>query len=198
MKQYGRNSFYSKAELQKIGLKSYGKNVLISRKASIYSPEDIVIGNDVRIDDFCILSGKIELGSNVHIAAYASLFAGEAGIYCEDYVGISARTIVYATSDDYSGEYMTNPTIPDKYKNVQSEKVIFREHSLVGAGCIVLPGVILGEGSSVGAMSLINKDIEAWSMNVGIPTRKIRERSKRILELEKQYMQEKIQSNLEL
>lgn len=191
MKQYGRNSFYCQAELKKIGLKSYGKNVLISRKASIYSPEDIVIGNDVRIDDFCILSGKIELGNNIHISAYAALFAGDAGIYCEDYVCISGRTMVYAISDDYSGEYMTNPTIPDKYKKVQSERVLFKKHSLVGAGCIVLPGVVLGEGSSVGAMSLINKDIEAWSMNVGIPTRKIKERSKRILELEKQYKQEK-------
>lgn len=38
------NSFYSREELKKIGFKSYGENVLISKKASIYSPEKIEIG----------------------------------------------------------------------------------------------------------------------------------------------------------
>lgn len=48
-------SFYSEEELRSIGLKSYGKNVLISRFARIYGAESISIGNNVRIDDFCIL-----------------------------------------------------------------------------------------------------------------------------------------------
>lgn len=48
--------FYSREQLEKIGFKSLGKNVLISDKSSIYSPENISIGNNVRIDDFCILS----------------------------------------------------------------------------------------------------------------------------------------------
>ena len=52
------NSFYSKEELKEIGFKKYGENVLISRKTSIYNPEKIIIGNNVRIDDFCILSRK--------------------------------------------------------------------------------------------------------------------------------------------
>jgi galactoside O-acetyltransferase len=64
------NSFYSEIELSKLGLKDYGKNVLISKKCSIYSPEKISIGNNVRIDDFCILSGNIILGSNIHISTF--------------------------------------------------------------------------------------------------------------------------------
>ena len=61
------NTFYSENELQKLGIKSYGKNVLIGRNAILYSPESLEIGHDVRIDDFCILSGKITLGSYIHI-----------------------------------------------------------------------------------------------------------------------------------
>ena len=61
------NSFYSDEELKKIRFKSLGENVLISKKASIYSPEKIIIGNNVRIDDFCILSGNIQIGNHVHI-----------------------------------------------------------------------------------------------------------------------------------
>ena len=45
-------SFYSESELKRLGFKSVGKNVLLSRKSSIYLPEKITIGNNVRIDDF--------------------------------------------------------------------------------------------------------------------------------------------------
>jgi galactoside O-acetyltransferase len=184
------NSFYSKEELQRIGFISYGRNVLISKKASIYSPELITIGDNVRIDDFCILSGKIFLGNNVHIAGYVSLFAGNAGIYCDSFVGVSSRTAIYAASDDYLGEYLTNPTIPNKYRNITSKEVVLKKHVLIGTGCTVLPGVTLNEGVSVGAMSLVNKDLEEWSINVGIPAKKVKERSRKLLELEQQYLNE--------
>jgi galactoside O-acetyltransferase len=62
--------FYTVEELKELGLKSCGHNVLLSKKASLYGINKIEIGNNVRIDDFCILSGSIKLGTNIHIAAY--------------------------------------------------------------------------------------------------------------------------------
>ena len=180
------NSFYSDDELKEIGFKFVGSNVLISKKCSIYGAQNISIGNNVRIDDFCILSGKIEIGNYVHIAAGVMLFGGEYGIVLEDFVGISSRCAVYAASDDYSGEALTNPTIPDEYRNVIGGKVIFEKHSLVGSGCTVLPNVTVGEGTSIGSMSLVNKTLDKWGICVGIPCRRVKDRSKRILELEKQ------------
>ena len=47
-------SFLTQTQLHNLGFKSLGQNVLISDKASIYSPELISIGSHVRIDDFCI------------------------------------------------------------------------------------------------------------------------------------------------
>lgn len=158
---------------------------LISRKASIYGAENISIGQHVRIDDFCILSGKIEIGNHVHIAAGAMLFGGEAGIWLQDYVGISSRSAVYAASDDYSGEFMTNPTVPAQYRHVISERVCMERHVLIGTGCTVLPGVMIGEGTSVGSMSLVDKSLDAWGIYVGIPCRRMKERSKDLLLLEK-------------
>lgn len=184
------DSFYSQEELEKIGLKSYGDNVLISRKVSIYSPSNIRIGNNVRIDDFCILSGKITLGNNIHISAYVALFAGDAGIEMHDFSGISSKSTIYAITDDYSGLAMTNPTIPGKYRSVHKGKVVLKKHALVGASCLVLPGVTLEEGSAFGAMSLINKDSEPWSVNVGIPFKRVKDRLKNIIELEKEFMKE--------
>lgn len=183
-------SFYSTEELKKLGLKKIGNNVKISRKTSIYSADNISIGDYSRIDDFSILSGNITIGRNVHIAAYTGIFAGSAGVKIDDFCGVSAHCNIYAASDDYTGLAMTNPTIPEKYKMLTEKKVTISKHALVGAGCTILPGVNIGEGASFGSMSLINKDVEPWTINVGIPAKAIKERSKNILELEKQFLEE--------
>lgn len=185
------SSFYSEEELKKIGFKGYGYNVKISRNTCIYKPEEIEIGNNVRIDDFCFLLGKITVGNYVHIAPYSNLCGGKEGIILEDFSGLSSRVSVYATSDDYSGVAMTNPTVPEKYTNVFSEKVIIKRHAIVGASCVILPGVVIEEGTSCGSMSLINKSTEKWSVYVGIPARKIGKRNKAVLEKEKEFLREK-------
>ncbi len=177
-------SFYSEEELREIGFASIGNNVSISRKASIYTPERMNIGNNVRIDDFAVLSGKITIGNHVHIAVYVALFGGSNGIILEDYAGISSNCVVYSETDDYSGEFMTNPTIPDPYRNVRGGQVVLKKHVLIGTGSSILPGVTIGEGTAVGSMSLVNRTLEPWGIYVGSPCRKIKERSRRLLEVE--------------
>ena len=184
-------SFLSKDELTKIGFKKIGKNVFLSRKASIYGPENMEIGNNVRIDDFCILSGKIKLGSYIHIAAYSALFGGEEGIIMEDFTTLSSKVCVYAISDDYSGQSLTNPMTPNYYKNLNTGKVVLRKHVIIGSSSVILPGVEIKEGTAVGALSLVNKSLDEWSIYVGSPARKINERSKKILDLEKEFLKDK-------
>lgn len=183
------NSFYPEDELNQLGLKDCGRNVLISRKTSIYGAENIKVGNNVRIDDFCILSGNIVIGDFVHIAAYTALYGGDKGIIIDDYAGLSSRISVYSQNDDYSGETMTNPMIPNEYRNVTSEKVIISKHAIIGSGCIILPGVTLKEGSAFAALSLINRDANQWSVNAGIPFKEIKKRSRNLLDLEKKFTQ---------
>lgn len=183
-------SFYNKEELKQLGLKSFGENVSISRKASIYGASNISIGSNVRIDDFCILSGYIEIGNYIHIAAYTALYGGVAGIFISDFANLSSRISVYSISDDYSGETMTNPMVPDAYKKLESKPVYIGKHAIIGASSVILPGIKIAEGSSFGSFSFINKDSAAWSINVGIPARKIKERSKDLLKLERQLLGE--------
>lgn len=178
------NTFYSDEEISKIGFKHVGKNVKISRYALFFGEENISIGDNSRIDDFCRLSGNITIGNYVHIAAYAAIFAGDAGVIMEDYSTISSRVIVYAQSDEYLGMGMTNPTIPDKYKQVISKKVNIGKHVVIGAASVILPGVNIAEGTSCGSMSLINKDTEPWYLYYGIPVKKRKERKREVL---KQY-----------
>lgn len=182
------NSFYDEKELEEIGFKSIGKNTKISRKCSIYSAAHMSIGDNVRIDDFCILSGKIRIGNNIHIAAYSALYGGQDGISIDDFANLSSRVSVYSVSDDYSGETMTNPTVPDEYKNVESAPVHIGRHSIIGSNAVILPGVVIAEGSSFGSFSFINHNSEPWSINVGIPFKKIKDRSKNLLKLEKEYL----------
>lgn len=187
-----KTSFYDEDELKEIGFKKIGKNVRISRKASIYLPEEMEIGNNVRIDDFCILSGKIKIGNYVHIAAGCYLFAGNAGITLMDFAGLSSRCTIYAITEDYSGEFLTNPTIPIKYRNVISAPVTLEKHVIVGTGSTILPGVTIGEGSAIGAMSLVTKSIGKWKIAFGIPAKEVKERSKNLLKFEEQLMKEEI------
>ena len=184
------SSFYSEEELKAIGFKSFGKNVLISKKASIYSPQLMEFGDNIRIDDFCILSGRIIIGNFVHIAAASALYGKTVGIEIKDFANISSRVYVYALSDDYSGETMTNPMIPEKYKNVSEDKVTIGRHVIIGSGTTVLQGVNIGEGAAIGAMSLVKKDLAPWGIYAGIPVKKIKDRSKNLLNLEKEFIKE--------
>ncbi len=181
------SSFFTEIELSQIGLKSYGKDVRISRYVHFYSPETISIGDNVRIDDFCILSGKIDLGSYIHIAASCLLFGGNDGIVMEDYSGISSRSAVYAESDDYSGDYFTNPMLPKAFRHLIGGGVIIRKHAIIGTGCSIMPGVVVGEGCAIGSMCLVNKSQDDWGICVGIPCKRIKERSKKLLELENSF-----------
>lgn len=189
------NSFYSETELKKIGLKKVGENVYISRKASIYNPDRISIGDNVRIDDFCILSGNISIDNYVHIAAYSALYGGSAGIVIGKYSNISSRVCIYAISDDYSGETMTNPLIPEKFKNLIQQQVVIEDNVIIGTGTTILPGITIAQGVAIGAMSLVKKQTTPWAIYAGIPAKKIKERSKKLLELENEFINDLKGSN---
>jgi galactoside O-acetyltransferase len=183
------NSFYSNEELQELGFAYIGSNVLISHKSSIYGAENISIGDNVRIDDFCILSGKIKLENHIHIAAFAALYGGEKGIVVYDFVNIGSRVSIYSISDDFTGEYMAGPMVKG-YRKLTSEEIIIGKHVILGCGCVVLPGAILSEGSVFGAITLVNDISDEWSINVGIPFRKIKNRRKELIKLEEEFLKE--------
>ena len=167
-----------------------GKNVRISTKASFYGVAKISLGDNVRIDDFCVLSageGGISIGSHVHIAVYSSLI-GAGKIIINDFCNISSRVAIYSSSDDYSGEYLTNPTINSQFTNVEHAPVTLCKHVIVGAGCVILPGVALADGVAVGALALVNRDLQPWGIYAGQPAKYIKPRSKNLLNLEPAFL----------
>ena len=181
-------NFLTRDELSKLGLKKYGSNVFIGRHVVLYSPAELSIGSNVRIDDFTIISGKVTLGNNIHISQFCGLYGGEEGIVMEDFSGLSSKCSIYAVSDDYSGQSMTNPMVPEKYKPYAiSAAVHIGRHAIIGCNSVVLPGVSVGEGAAVGSLSLCNKLIEPWSVFAGCPAVRRCERKRDVLALEEQF-----------
>jgi len=177
--------------LEKMGFLSIGQNVNVSDRASFYNTANISLGNNVRIDDFCVLSagaGGIFLGDYVHIAVYSSLMgAGKISLF--DFSGLSSRVSIYSSSDDYSGTMLTNPTVPSRFTGVTHADVTLEKHVIVGTGSVILPGVTLREGVAVGALSLVNNDCEAFGIYAGAPAKRIGGRKRDLLEIEKEMRQ---------
>jgi len=182
-------AYYKDEELNQLGFKYIGKNVKISDKASIYNHEQIEIGDNSRIDDFCVISGKIRIGRNVHITPTCLIAGGIKGIIFEDFTTLAYGVKVFTQSDDYSGETMMNSTVPKEYKNEFMKEIIIKKQSIIGAGSIIMPGVVIDEGTTVGAMSLVLKSTQPWGIYIGVPAKRLKDRKKDLLDLEKKYLE---------
>ena len=174
-------AYLSEEQLRVLGFKQLGLNVKISDKASIYDCHQIKIGDNSRIDDFCVLSGKIEIGNYCHITPMCLIAGGEPGVYIEDFGTFAYGVKVFAQSDDYSGQTMVNSLIPKAYKKEYLAPVIIKKHVVIGAGATVFPGVVIDEGCSIGSMSLMLKSTMPWGIYVGVPAKRIKERSRNLL-----------------
>ena len=175
------NSFYSESELNSLGFKSIGRNVMISRFARFYGVDAIEIGDNVRIDDFCILSGEIKLGNYIHISAYTALY-GKFGIEIGDYSGLSPRCTILSASDDFSGDFMIGPLVNAKFTNVTGGKVLIKKFCQIGSNTVIFPAITIGEGVAVGAMSLVLNNLDDWKIFKGVPAVYSKDRSRKLLD----------------
>ena len=76
---------------------------------------------------------------------------------------------MYSSSDDYSGAYMTNPTVPAELTNVDHSYVLIGRHVIVGAGSVLLPGAMLDNGVAVGSLSLVKGHLLRDTIYAGVP-----------------------------
>ena len=116
------------------------------------------------------------IGNFIHISSYSSIVGGGVCIL-EDFVGLSAGVRVITGSELIKGEGLTNPTIPHKFRAVTRSFVHLEKHSFIASDVIIHPGVTVGEGAVIGSNSVVSKDIEPWTINVGSPTKQVGERN---------------------
>lgn len=185
------SGFYSRNELEKMKFKTLGDNVLISRKASLYRTNEMEIGSNVRIEDFCVLNGNIKIGNNVMICVFC-LLDGNAGIVIEDNVTMAARVVIHSGTDDYSGKSLFGCFAPQEARKYRvGATVVIKKHVIIGDGSVIMPGIVISEGTAIGAMSFVKEPTQEWSIFAGIPAKKIKDRKKDVVELYTQYFEKK-------
>jgi acetyltransferase-like isoleucine patch superfamily enzyme len=178
--------YFESEELRKFGFKSVGENVKIAKNTTIIGLNNISLGNNIRIDGNVIISaysGSLTLGNYIHIGGSCHLSCA-GGIALKDFSGLSQGVKIHSGTDDYTGKSLTNPTVPHKYLKVKIAPVLLGKHVIVGSNSVILPGVTIGDGSSVGALSLVTKSLDEWGVYFGAPAKKLKARSKDMLKLE--------------
>jgi acetyltransferase-like isoleucine patch superfamily enzyme len=174
--------YYGSEELREFGFRQVGRNVRIHSRASIYRPENIELADDIRIDDFTVIvaSGPLRIGSFVNITNFCFLGTRN-GIRIGDFVMMAPGVKLFSVSDDYTGaKGLAGAAVPRALTACTEGPVEIGRHAILGANCVVLPNVTVGEGSALGAGSLASRSLEPWGMYAGVPARRLKDRSREI------------------
>lgn len=144
-------------------------NFFQSYKNSIQIGKKTQIGSGVRLK--AGFNGKIIIGSNVLIDDYSFISA-------QEFIDIGDDTMIAAGAYimDFNHKYPLS-----NYRSLAGEEQGYEKKAVsIGAGVwiaahvIVLPGVKIGDGSVIGAGSVVTKDIPAFSIAVGNPAKVIK------------------------
>jgi len=155
-------------------LRVVGAGVLIYELAKIAHPEVVEIGEGTQIDDFVFINGGngVRIGRFNHIASFVSV-VGSGELITGDYVGIAAGARIVTGTHHYGEGRRISPLIPEEDQCVLRGTIILEDDVFVGTNAIIHPDVIIGEGAIIGSGGLVLKDVEPWTINVGVPTRVI-------------------------
>jgi len=159
----------------------YGPKTAIVNKIRVRQPKECYLGEHSIIDDFCYLAAKVHIGDYSHISANCSFLGGQATIEIGHFVSIAPGCRFIGAQSDYSHGGLNGPCVPVEYKGSSVVgDIILRDHVLIGCNSVILPGVFLPEGCTIGALSLVKPIIyEPWTIYAGIPARKIGVRDSR-------------------
>lgn len=177
--------YYSSAELRAFPFVRVGENSAIARNCTIVGLHNIAVGDHVRIDSGTVIiaaAGALRIGNHVQIGI-GCVIGARGGVDLEDYSSLSHGARILSAIDDFSGRHMTNSTLPDGVLGVTAAPVRIGRYVPIGSGTIVLPGVEVGEGAAVGALSLVNRSLDPWRIYSGNPVNDLGPRSRDLLAL---------------
>ena len=156
------------------GLKKCGREVRIYSQANLHNRGVIEINDHCQIDDLTFIDGGtgLKIGRYVHIACGARIVGG-GRLEIGDYAVIGYGSTIITGSEGYRGGKRMSSLLSREQRNQTVGQTIIGRDVFIGAHVVVHPDVKIGEGAIIGSNSLILKDIEPWSINVGNPCRRI-------------------------
>jgi len=178
-------------------LGSCGRNVVFGQNVVLRHPHKIHIGDNVVVDDNCLLDAKgesnrgIRIGSGVFIGRNSILSCkngdieladgANIGFNCEVFsasrVTIGASVLMAAYSYIIGGDHdFSDPTAAVLAQARTSTGVDVGAGAWLGAGAKILDGVRIGEHAIVGAAAVVRDDVPAHAVAAGVPARVISRR----------------------
>jgi acetyltransferase-like isoleucine patch superfamily enzyme len=179
--------------------KNVGNGVVLGRNITLRHPHKISLGSNCIIDDNAVLDAKgeenrgLEIGDNVYVGRNSILSCKEGSIFIADYSNISANCSLLSETEIKLGKYcflaghcylvaggnhsFEDVTTPIMFQPSFSKGgIAIADDVWLGAGVIVLDGVTIGQGSVVGAGSVVTQPLPEYSVAVGRPAERIRDR----------------------
>lgn len=163
----------------------------ISFYAYIKNINNISLKKNVNIHSYVTLDatkGKIFLANNVTLNRFCFINASKGDVFIDEGSEINTYTIINGTGEVFIGKNVLigpnvqiisythnfkerNKTI--KEQGIEKKRIIIEDDVWIGASAIILPGVKISKGSVIGANSVVTKDTEPYSINVGVPSIKV-------------------------
>jgi acetyltransferase-like isoleucine patch superfamily enzyme len=178
-----------------------GRNVIFGQNVVLRHPHKIRIGDNVVVDDNCLLDAKgesnrgITIGSGVFIGRNTILSCkngdidiadgANIGFNCEVFsasrVSIGRDTLLaaycYLIGGDHDFSDVSRPVIAQSRR---SEGVTVGAGAWLGAGAKVLDGVSIGDGAVIGAAAVVRDAVPAGAIAVGVPARVVGQRGEAV------------------
>ncbi|MDR6968290.1 lipopolysaccharide O-acetyltransferase [Flavobacterium arsenatis] len=152
--------------------------IRIRGKKFIKVGHNFTTGFNCRLDAFSESNKNetlIEIGNNVQINDYVHIGAIEK-IEIHDSVLIASKVFITDHNHgSYTGKNADSPLTSPSSRPLHSSKVVIEKNVWIGEFVSILPGVRIGEGSIIGSMSVVNKDIPPFSIAVGSPAKIIKQ-----------------------
>jgi acetyltransferase-like isoleucine patch superfamily enzyme len=174
-----------------------GRNVFFGSHVTLRHPHKIRIGDNVVIDDGCVIDAKgtsnegITIGNGVFIGRHTAIHTKDGNILLEDGVNISsfctvfsasrvrigANTLIAGYSYIVGGGHDSDRTDVDIVDQPRSSQgIVIGPGGWIGTGVAVLDGVTLGRGVIVGANAVVRSDLPDLAVAAGSPARVVRTR----------------------
>ncbi len=168
-------------EKRKKDLKYCGENVYIGQNVIFTNPKEVILGDNVRIDPFTLITTALEVGNYVQICSHVVLGGGnQHKITLGNWTFIGYGSKLFCASEDYSGDYGPVNEFWGNNKIFRGD-ISFEDYSGVASDVMVFPNVTVPTGCTVGAKSFIytKNDLKSWSVFIGSPLKFHKERNKK-------------------